>query len=105
MSDNTEAHFQQSGKHDGVRRGYDTPKPCFFAFGDLSFDALSRSSIYGAAPPMHRGRHAGIIVEYLQSSAKAFARDAGVNNIDLGSHLGSVEGDGLIASGVYLRSR
>jgi hypothetical protein len=32
---------------------------------------------------------AGSIVEYLQTSAKAFARGAWGKNVDLGSHLGS----------------
>ena len=44
--------------------------------------------LWGCTAHAHGG-HARIIVEYLQTSAKAFAWDAWVNDIDLGSHLGS----------------
>ena len=50
--------------------------------------ARRQDAAYGVVPPIntvvaHRS------VEYLQSSAKAFAWDPGANDIDLGSHLGA----------------
>ena len=69
----------------------------FLAFGDFSLDALlafqASASLWGSTAHKHGGR-AGIIVEYLETSAKAFARDSGRNDIDLGSHLGSGLADG-----------
>jgi hypothetical protein len=47
-------------------------------FGDFGLDALSSFPAHG------HGRLSGVVVEYLQTSAKAFAQDVGVTMSDLG---------------------
>ena len=52
---------------------------------------LFNSACLWSCTAHEHGRRAGIIVEYLQTSAKTFARNSGSNDVYLGSHLGALE--------------
>ena len=61
----------------------------FFEFMSLSCTFRASACLWCTAH--EHGRRACVIVEYLETSAKAFARDSRGKDVHLGSHLGSLE--------------